>query len=315
MSEEIKAFKALARASPEELKSKDVQAMQKQILALVTDLGEKGKQKLDVLAEFLVKLHAADKDVFFTTIAPLLDFVRNNPKVDIFSPMLAHKGFTTKDLSLLFKQAFNSGVLSIFDLEIFLPKTASKTRQALLLGRLLKDSSEGAMQDTVCDQLAKLVLPADMPSLADPAALATNMGFLDRMMQDIGLLGLLHKYKYPVAPVINRIGELQGAQVAMFVLLMLAQAFIDDNGIQAILRDMDNEMFSNMFQNARNMMGDMMKGMPGAPGFPGMAGEKPGPRGGVGGIPGMPLQRLPGSSLLARILAKLMGFFGRFRRP
>jgi hypothetical protein len=110
-----------------------------------------------------------------------------------------------------------------------------------------------------------------------------------------------------VAPVITRIGEQQGAQVAMFVLLMLAQAFVDENGIQAILRDMDNEMFANMFSNARNMMGEMM-GKAGLPGTPGMQGA---PR---GALPGLPLQRLPGSSFLARIMAKIMGFFGRFRR-
>ncbi|MBN2152468.1 MAG: hypothetical protein JW839_13530 [Candidatus Lokiarchaeota archaeon] len=60
MSEEIKAFKELVKTSPEQLKDKDIQAMQKQILALVTDLGDKGDKKLDVLGEFLVKLHAAE---------------------------------------------------------------------------------------------------------------------------------------------------------------------------------------------------------------------------------------------------------------
>jgi hypothetical protein len=308
MSEEIKALKELAKASPEQLKGKNVQDMQKQILALVTDLGEKGGQKLDVLAAFLVKLHAADKGVFFATIAPLLDFIRNNPKVDIFSPMLARKEFTTKDLSLLFQRAFNAGALTIFDLEILLPKAASKTKQALLLGRLLKDSTEGVMQDTVCDQLVKLVLPADMPSL-DPANMM-DMGRIDKMMQSIGLLGMLYKYKYPVAPVITRIGEQQGAQVAMFVLLMLAQAFVDEDGIQAILRDMDNEVFLNMYNNARKMMADAMQGMAGggAPGIPGMSST---PR---VGLPGLSLPKLPGSSVIARLMAKLLKFFGRFRR-
>ncbi len=309
MSDEIKALKELAKASPEQLKGKNVQDMQNQILALVTDLGDKGEQKLDALAAFLVKLHAADKGVFFATIAPLLDFIRNNPKVDIFSPMLARKEFTTKDLSLLLQRAFNAGALTIFDLEILLPKAASKTKQALLLGRLLKDSTEGIMQDTVCDQLAKLILPGDMPSL-DPASMM-DMARLDKMMQSIGLLGMLHKYKYPVAPVITRIGEQQGAQVAMFVLLMLAQAFVDEAGIQAILRDMDNEMFSNMFSNARKMMGDMMQGMAGG-GTPGLPGMQPAPR---GGLPGLSLPpNLPGSSIIARLVAKLLKFFSRFRR-
>ena len=309
MSEEIKALKELAKASPEQLKGNDVQSMQKQILALVTDIGQKGPQKLDALAAFLVKLHAADKGVFFATIAPLLDFIRNNPKVDIFSPMLARKEFTTKDLSLLFQRAFNAGALTIFDLEILLPKAASKTKQALLLGRLLKDSTEGIMQDTVCDQLVKLVLPADMPTL-DPASMM-DMGRIDKMMQDIGVLGMLHKYKYPVAPVINRIGEQQGPQVAMFVLLMLGQAFVDESGIQAILREMDNEVFSNMFNNAKKMMGDMMQGMAGN-GMPGMQpGMQPAPR---VGLPGMNLPKLPGNSIITRLMAKLLKFFGRFRR-
>ncbi|MEX2680728.1 MAG: hypothetical protein Q6373_003960 [Candidatus Sigynarchaeota archaeon] len=306
MSEDIKAFKELAKASPEQLKVKDIQAMQKHILALVTDLGDKGEKKLDILGEFLVKLHSADKDVFFKTIAPLFDFVRNNPKVDIFSPMLARKAFTTRDLTAVFQRAFNTGALSIFDLETFLPKAATKTKQALLLGRMLKASSEGVMQDTVCDQLVKLVLPADMPSL-DPASMM-DMGFIERMMQSIGLLGLLHKQKFPVAPVINRIGEQQGPQVAMFVLLMLGQAFVDEDGIQAILRDMDNEVFANMFNNARKMMGNMMQGMAEKGGMPGMP-LSPG-----GTLPGFRLPKVPGRSLLARILAKIMGFFDRFRR-
>ncbi|MBN2152706.1 MAG: hypothetical protein JW839_14740, partial [Candidatus Lokiarchaeota archaeon] len=160
------------------------------------------------------------------------------------------------------------------------------------------------MQDTVCDQLAKLVLPADMPSL-EPASMM-DMGFLDRMMQSIGLLGMLHKQRLPVAPVVNRIGEQQGPQAAMFVLLMLGQAFVDEDGIQAILRDMDNEVFSNMFNNARKMMGDMMKGMAGK----GMPGMPPAPG---GTLPGMALPKLPGGGLLGRLLARLMGFFGRFR--
>ncbi len=307
MSDEIKALKELAKASPEQLKGMNVQDMQKQILALVTDLGEKGPQKLDVLATFLVKLHAVDTGVFFTTIAPLLDFVRNNPNVDIFSPMLARKEFTTKDLSLLFQRAINAGALTIFDLEILLPKAASKTKQALLLGRLLKDSTEGIMQDTVCDQLVKLVLPADMPAI-DPASMM-DIGRIDKMMQSIGLLGMLHKYKYPVAPVINRVGEQQGPQVAMFVLLMLSQAFVDEAGIQAILRDMDNEVFANMYNNAKKMMGDMMQGMAGN-GMP-VPGMQPAPR---GGLPGLPLSKLPGSSIITKIMAKLLKFFGRFRR-
>lgn len=309
MSEEIKAFKELAKANPEQLKAKNVQDVQKQILSLVTDLGEKGEQKLDALGAFLVKLHASDKDVFFNTIAPLLDFVRNNQKVDIFSPMLARKEFTTKDLSILFQRALNAGALSVFDIEVFLPRAASKTKQALLLGRLLKDSSEGIMQDTICDQLAKLVLPSDMPSI-DPANMM-DMAFLDKMMQSIGLLGMLHKQKYPVAPVITRIGEQQGSQVAMFVLLMLSQAFVDEAGIQAILRDMDNEVFSGMFNNARKMMKDAMQGMAGgrAPGIPGMP-----PAPGRGGFPGLPVPRLPGSSIIARLMARLLKFFGRFRR-
>jgi hypothetical protein len=93
----------------------------------------------------------------------------------------------------------------------------------------------------------------------------------------------------------------------MFVLLMLSQGYVNETGIQAILAEIDNEMFTSMFNNARKAMAGMLP--------PGM---KPMTSGGMPsaglrtGLPRMP--SLPGSSILGRVMGRLLKFLGRFRR-
>ena len=301
---EIKAFKALLKLSPEQLKSKNVQDIQKQSLALITDLQSNGKEKLDLIANLFVKIYSLDKNWFFDVFAPFFDYLRNNKQVDLFSLMLAHKGFTTTSLKEVIQKAITIGAISIFDIEIFLPRNASKVKQILLLAKLLKHVDEGIMRDTITDAIIKLLLPENMPM--DPASMM-DFEFLNQVMNSMSHLAMLHQNKFPVAPIITRIGEQQGPQLAMFVLLMLSQGFVNETGIQAILTEIDNEMFTTMFNNARKAMTGILP--------PGMNNLAPGAMRTAGVRPALPrLPSLPGNTILGRLMAKLLKFVGRFRR-
>ncbi|HME55608.1 MAG TPA: hypothetical protein VKM55_25605 [Candidatus Lokiarchaeia archaeon] len=304
MSDEIKAFKALLKLSPEQLKRKNVQDIQKQCLALITDLQSNGKEKLDLITTFFVKAYSIDKNWFFDVFAPFFDYLRNNKQVDIFSLMLTHKGFTSTQLAAIINHAITIGAISVFDIEIFLPRNASKVKQILLLAKLLKHVDEGIMQDTITDNIVKLLLPAKMSM--DPASMM-DFQFLNQIMNSMSHLAMLYQNKFPVAPIITRIGEQQGPQLAMFVLLMLSQGYVNETGIQAILADIDNEMFTSMFNNARKAMSGMLP--------PGMKAMAPGMVPGIGARPGIPrLPGLPGNSILGKMMARMLKFLGRFRR-
>lgn len=304
MNDEIKAFKALLKLSTEQLKSKNVQDIQKQCLALITDLQSNGKQKLDLIATFFVKIYFLDKDWFFNVFAPFFDYLRNNKQVDLFSLMLLRKGFTTTQLAAIIQRAINIGAISIFDIDIFLPKSASKAKRILLLAKLLKHVDEGVMQDAITDNIVKLLLPENMSM--NPASMM-DFQFLNQIMNSMSHLAMLYQNKFPVAPIITRIGEQQGPQLAMFVLLMLSQGFVNEAGIQAILTEIDNETFTAMFNNARKAMAGMLP--------PGINNIAPGAMTNVGTRSVLPrIPRMPGNTILGRIMARLLKFLGRFRR-
>ena len=306
-NDEVKAFKALLKLTPQQLKAMNVQDLQKQCLALITDLDNNGKgdAKLDLIANFFVKVYSSDKDWFFDVFAPFFDYLRNNKQVDLFSLMLVHKGFTTTQLAAIIQKAINIGAISVFDIEIFLPRHVSKSKQILLLAKLLKHvGEEGIMRDTITDNIVKLLMPAKMSM--DPASMM-DFQFMNEIMNSMSHLAMLYQNKFPVAPIITRIGEQQGPQVAMFVLLMLSQGYVNESGIQAILTEVDNEMFTSMFNNARKAMAGMLP--------PGMKGMVPGPMPGASArlaIPGLP--RMPGNSIISKLMARMLKFLGRFRR-
>nr|MDO8112376.1 hypothetical protein [Candidatus Sigynarchaeota archaeon] len=301
MSDDIKAIKGLLKSSTAELKAMGAHEVQKRLLALMTDLGVKGKQKLDLLSTFLVHVHASDKDLFFEVFAPLFDYLRNNPGVDLFSLMLAKKGFTTTHLAAIYRLALNKGAMSVLEIETFFPKT-TKTKKVLLLSKLLKHADEGLMRDTILDLLVPTILPS-MPEL-DPTSMM-NPEFLGEIMGSMSLLAMLHTNGYSVAPIIARVGEQQGPQLAMFVLLMLSNGFVDDAGIQAILAEIDNDAFTTMFTSARKTMANMLPS--GMKGKAAPVGQQP-----PFGIPGA--ARIPSSPFIGKIMAKLLKFLGRFRR-
>lgn len=307
MTDDLQGFKDLARKPVQELRSMNVGELQGRILALATDMTDRREEKLQALGAFYVKLFEADRALFTDLLAPFLDVVRNDPSIDLFSTMLGSKAFNTSSLQAVLLSLLNDGTISVFEIESFLPRETSKAKQLALLAKLLKHASEGILRDTFMDLFIKVLMPESTFSMKPENF--TSMEFMGEMAQSLGQLAFFFRKGYPVADVLAHIGDQQGPQLVLFIVLMLSQGIMKDAEIRALLDELDNEMFSAMYENAKKSMESMMPpGLKGA----GMAGGA----GGLGGLPFGPpgmAGRLAGSSIFQRIARKLFGIFGRFK--
>jgi hypothetical protein len=154
----------------------------------------------------------------------------------------------------------------------------------------------------------QIVFP-DGTFVIDPTKPPT-MDFMAKVMKNLQVLGNLYRKKVPIEVLLERIGEKQGPQAVLFILLMLGQGILSDDEIGEILQKIDNEGFTEMFQAAKKNMESMLP--------PGIkqafnarsAPSSTRPASPLGG-PAMP--RLPGSGILQRISARLLSWLVRFR--
>ncbi|MFX0099916.1 MAG: hypothetical protein ACFFCS_10055 [Candidatus Hodarchaeota archaeon] len=299
MDDDLKKIKALLKEPVTSITAGDPANLQKQILSMVTDLTEDKKQKLDTIARLFIKVYTADREYFHAVIPPFLDFMRNNPSVDLFTLMLEDKDFNTSDLATMINQFINNGVFSIFDLEAMVPRGTTKTRKISLLAKLLKKAPEGVMQDTVLSLLVELVMPQQVTML-NPEMMF-NMDFLNEISKSIQTLITLHRKGYQASLILAKIGENNGPQFVMFMLMMMGQFGLTDQEAQEILDKFENPMFQTMFFQAKKSMESMLP-----QGMQGRAGMMP--------MPGAGASKLMKNSLFQKFAGRLMKFFTRFRK-
>ena len=297
----IKEFSKFVKIPAKRIVKMDENDVLDHVFTLVTDLTQKRKEKLDLVSNLFVKLYLHDKAYFYKIFVPFFDFLRNNPDIDLFSRLLSHKQFNTTHLSNIILDLMGTGVITVFDIKSILPNTLSKSRKLVLLGRLLKKAQEGIMRDTVVDIFIDVLMPGDTFAM-DPQNFM-NLEFMNKMVASLSQLAFFYRKGYPVNLILSRIGEQQGPQMVLFVVLMLSQGIMNNDEVRELLESMENPMFSKMFWQAKENMESMMP-----PGMQGMNVDlSRGMSLGGGKIPG-----LGGNSIFKKIGEKLFKLFGRF---
>ncbi|MHA1681523.1 MAG: hypothetical protein ACTSUE_10965 [Promethearchaeota archaeon] len=305
MSEYNKYLKKVVKKSLSRINGKQASEIKDNILSLITDLSHDQRTKLDTLSKVLVKAYLENKPLFYSVITAIFDFLRNNPSIDLFSLMLKHKKFNTANLSSIFLRLMDEGVLSVFDIKEFLPKHSSDTIKVSFLSRLLRKAQPGVMEDIILDALVDIIMPGTMEEMFNPLAMSPE--FLGSIMGTVQILQVLYKKGYPVELIIQKIGEKGGPQQVLFIMMMLLQAGMSNLEVEDIVEKIDNPTFTQMFDQARNIMESMLP-----PGMTpnSMAGGQPGRQPGQGGARGNPL----GNPLVQKLYMRLFKLFGRLRK-
>jgi hypothetical protein len=311
MANDDQPFPRIARLPLEKVRCTERSTVQRAILEFVTDLSKNGQKKLDMLAKFFAKIFLADEKLFVDLFGPFMDFLRNNPQVDFMDLMLHAQNFKASIGANAITRLLATGTINALDLETILPKSSTNPKGITLLAILLKraGTAGGILQDTFADSLVQIVFP-EGSFMVDPTK-PPSMDFMAKIMKNLQILGNLYRKKVPIEMLLERIGEKQGPQAVLFILLMLGQGILSEEEIGEILQKIDNEGFTEMFQAAKKNMESMLPpGVKQAFNARSAAGStRPGSP-----IRGPAIPRLPGSGILQRISARLLSWLARLRK-
>ncbi|MHA1372589.1 MAG: hypothetical protein ACTSWN_07780 [Promethearchaeota archaeon] len=304
MTREIKAIKKLKRLPINKLREIGVKDIQEKIFYLITDLQKNERKKLKLIADLFLKIYKDDKKFFYSLIPPFLDFIRGNPKVDIFTLMLVPErsgALTTKELARLYEGLLDRGLMTPIEFKTFLPKDIAETKQISLLAMLLKNAMDDeAIQEVILDLMIDLIVPESMLEFEPVKMISFEM--FNRVMRMARYLVTLQRKNYPAYLILERIGERSGIQSILLILMLMEQIGIKDREMKALLNEIDNPLLSNMFFQAKKMADTMLPPSmkkDAAPPFP------------TGSMLPSSIPDFPGSKLIRWIMKR---FFRRFMR-